>query len=170
MHDQNWWRRSSAARARSDKLRPRRRRRPDLRSKRACRSSVEAATRRRFPPRSSTASSARRRKAREAAAGDVGQGARWRISSSPTSSSRSSPAAFAVIVKQHPARRPQGARYACSRGPSSSTSASARSSRTPTRPISRRCSSTIAEQLDGSPVFAQLVDEVTEGARKITSG
>ncbi len=29
---------------------------------------------------------------------------------------------------------------------------------------------TIAEQLDSSPVFAQLVDEVTEGARKINLG
>ncbi len=29
---------------------------------------------------------------------------------------------------------------------------------------------TIAEQLDGSPVFAQLVDEVTEGARKMSLG
>jgi len=29
---------------------------------------------------------------------------------------------------------------------------------------------TIAEQLDGSPVFAQLVDDVTEGARKINLG
>jgi hypothetical protein len=28
----------------------------------------------------------------------------------------------------------------------------------------------IAEQLDGSPVFAQLVDDVTEGARKISLG
>ncbi len=28
----------------------------------------------------------------------------------------------------------------------------------------------IAEQLDGSPVFAQLVDDVTEGARKIDLG
>jgi hypothetical protein len=28
----------------------------------------------------------------------------------------------------------------------------------------------IAEQLDGSPVFAQLVDDVTEGARKINLG
>jgi hypothetical protein len=29
---------------------------------------------------------------------------------------------------------------------------------------------TIAEQLDGSPVFAQLVDDVTEGARKVNPG
>ena len=78
-------------------------------------------------------------------------------------------AAFAAIVRRHPkAGRKERARL-FARGILKHKRIGKLFEQASEDELEEMCD-TIAAQLDGSPVFAQLVENVTEGARKITLG